>query len=1349
MIQTSKYKKILMLFIALYPFVSFAQLTTITFSGIGVLTSNNWTTHSGTTGQLTTLATPSDVGNSLSYSGLPTSTNNRTTTIAGNSEDVNYAVSTIANDGSVYYSALIKLPNITGQAANTTTGNYFMTLSDTNGAVVTTGFVGRLYVRAGATANTFNLGVLNNTGSSASAANIYGTSPIDYAINTTYLVVVKYTYSTNTASIWVNPTVSATEPTALFTTNFGTGAAPTKSKGIVIRQAGTATAGTGNIEIDEIRVSNNWSAVLGLLPTNVPSYVPKNGLLGYWPFNGNANDSSGNGLISWAVGTTYIADKNGNPNSAISFTPTSYVNIPANFTLNNSKGLTFASWVNFNSIIASPGNGNTIVDFSDGNCVNCWSYRYYIVQDANKIHFGREGSSGGSGFRITANRTIASSTWYYVVGTIDTLTGQASLFINGTLEVSSNANTNPISISTGATNSKTFGMATLAPNNSNQLNGNLDNIGIWNRALTQSEITALYNQTSNPVLPSYVPTTGLVGYWPFSGNANDASGSGNNGVVNGATLTTDKSGNLNSAFSFDGINDYIQTANPGPTGTGMSVSFWMKSPQRIQNTNILEYGGNQWGSYFNVAFNDWAGSSSCYGITFEVGGALISRGNSIGLDSNIWHHCVLILPTNAASLNAVTFYIDGNLLSGVCSYANYGAPAPSISSLNQIRIGRGWQRDGYYKGLLDDIGIWNRALTQSEITALYNQAPIPVLPSNIPTSGLLAYYPFNGNANDLSGNAYNLTQVGTNVVAKNDRFNNLNSSYYFGGANPENKFNFPTSFYPAYNSLNSGSISFWMNIDSIVDHSHYFGFDNTFFVKQKNGQNSESYIGLSNGKIRFHMTGALPASNMQVDVKQLVTKKWYNLTVSWTPSNLYIYIDGLLSSSFSGNFGLSNTPSPDFISIGGFYGTGGTGCYSSIDDFGIWNRALTQSEITALYNMPNTSTNDTLSIVNTQSDTLIFPNKIKVSLKSNDLSAKNIISYEIKLSYDQTKLIFDSVSLNNTASANGLIVTNNNTSGILKFVWARSTKLTGTLPLLNCFFSPIDSGKSKINISYFLFNTDTVRNLKSKTLINKYNFGDIDLNNYIQAYDGMVALRYSVGMDPIPLIDPLPWENWRVKVASVDSSAIVTANDASLILKYVVGLINQFPKRGLNYSNGYVLTSIENNEIVFRSFGNLQGLNVSFLNQFDKLNPASFIFSNDAISAVNILDNIYKVGIAFNNSPEPGSIILKIPIKGELKNDLNVELYENENKRLVNLNKSTSITSESKTNHLIFPNPTTNLINIIGLGKTETEVSIYDIQGKLILTRKIIDQGIIDMSDLYNGVYLLKIGEVVHRVTKL
>ena len=58
-------------------------------------------------------------------------------------------------------------------------------------------------------------------------------------------------------------------------------------------------------------------------------------------------------------------------------------------------------------------------------------------------------------------------------------------------------------------------------------------------------------------VPSYVPTTGLVGWWPFNGNANDESGNGNNGAVVGATLTTDRFSSTNSAYSFNGVNNRI------------------------------------------------------------------------------------------------------------------------------------------------------------------------------------------------------------------------------------------------------------------------------------------------------------------------------------------------------------------------------------------------------------------------------------------------------------------------------------------------------------------------------------------------------------------------------------------------------------------------------------------------------------------------------------------------------------------------------------------------------------------------------------------------------------------------
>ena len=94
-------------------------------------------------------------------------------------------------------------------------------------------------------------------------------------------------------------------------------------------------------------------------------------------------------------------------------------------------------------------------------------------------------------------------------------------------------------------------------------------------------------------VPSYVPSNGLVGYWPFNGNANDLSGNGNNGEVNGATLTTDRFGNNNSAYSFDGVNDFISTSYSGILGTNSrSVSFWYNSfTDNTDETVFTDYGG--------------------------------------------------------------------------------------------------------------------------------------------------------------------------------------------------------------------------------------------------------------------------------------------------------------------------------------------------------------------------------------------------------------------------------------------------------------------------------------------------------------------------------------------------------------------------------------------------------------------------------------------------------------------------------------------------------------------------------------------------------------------------------------
>jgi hypothetical protein len=219
-------------------------------------------------------------------------------------------------------------------------------------------------------------------------------------------------------------------------------------------------------------------------------------------------------------------------------------------------------------------------------------------------------------------------------------------------------------------------------------------------------------------------TTGLVAYYPFNGNANDESGNGNHGTVNGAALTTDRKGELNKAYQFNGTtNDYIETIKSGPINSDITVSYWYKEDaQRLYASFILQYGGDSWGTYFGILNNWWPSGfgSECYGPGFTAGGTGTSKLVSSPPSTEIWHHVVISLPNLSQDIRSVKIYLDGIELIQECSYANYGAPSPVISGNKPIRIGKSWEIPDQFafKGLLDDIRIYNRALTQSEITYL-------------------------------------------------------------------------------------------------------------------------------------------------------------------------------------------------------------------------------------------------------------------------------------------------------------------------------------------------------------------------------------------------------------------------------------------------------------------------------------------------------------------------------------------------------------------------------------------------------------------------------------------------------
>ena len=215
-------------------------------------------------------------------------------------------------------------------------------------------------------------------------------------------------------------------------------------------------------------------------------------------------------------------------------------------------------------------------------------------------------------------------------------------------------------------------------------------------------------------VPSYVPTNGLVGYWPFNGNANDASGNGNNGTNNGATLTADRFGNANKAYSFDGVDDFIN-AGQNITFSNYTISSWvlLNTTPDYYNTVVSKISTNF--QNYELRINDVANNITP-AFVWGDNSSWLDIGGSTSFPIASWHQLVVSFNSN----NIVTLYVDGIAVStsaasnysDILGFSTYFGARPNTQGI--------FNSSFYLNGKLDDIGIWNRALTQQEITVLYN-----------------------------------------------------------------------------------------------------------------------------------------------------------------------------------------------------------------------------------------------------------------------------------------------------------------------------------------------------------------------------------------------------------------------------------------------------------------------------------------------------------------------------------------------------------------------------------------------------------------------------------------------------
>ena len=465
-------------------------------------------------------------------------------------------------------------------------------------------------------------------------------------------------------------------------------------------------------------------------------------------------------------------------------------------------------------------------------------------------------------------------------------------------------------------------------------------------------------------VPSYVPSNGLVGYWGFNGNANDQTPNGNNGTVNGATLTTDRFGNSNSAYDFDGISNYITVLDNNVFNMqNFTISTWVKNSSTasfIPARYILNKGCNSPTASFRLYYeNDGTlqeDVSDCW-----VPNRVYQNGPS---SNNLWTN--IIYSYDGQNLK---MYVDGVLFgttnqSGSLTNNNdpmYIGCSTATSNCPQL--------SAFYAGKIDDIGIWNRALSQQEITNMYNGVNYSDTCNAVSGSlvnGLVAYYPFCGNANDQSGNGLNGVVNGAALIT--DRFGFTNSAYDFDGIDDEivvqnnSMLNFPTHL----------TISGWFSPKVDTDNTSPLHLimkgDNNYAIKTAS-QNRFSF-----GKQNIQDIVLTPINSYSVGL-------WNHVVIVYDYPTAKIYLNGNLVSSGTSNSIMDNNNSPlIFGRFNNFFAN------TKIDDIGIWNRVLTQQEITQLFNQNQCITNITVT------DTLII-NVGQLSYTNPVTYANNITIY--------------------------------------------------------------------------------------------------------------------------------------------------------------------------------------------------------------------------------------------------------------------------------------------------------------------------------------------------------------------
>ncbi|BAQ64272.1 LamG-like jellyroll fold domain-containing protein [Geminocystis sp. NIES-3709] len=572
---------------------------------------------------------------------------------------------------------------------------------------------------------------------------------------------------------------------------------------------------------------------------------------------------------------------------------------------------------------------------------------------------------------LQGNTVLQPKTWYHITYRYTASTRQQAIFVNGQLD----------STRTATANFQGTGLVNIGRwSNDRYFNGSIDELRIWNRPLTQTEIQ------ENRYTSLEGNENSLRAYYTFNDTTNnilDRTNNGNNGtLIDNRNFVLSINESFGNAVSFNGIDGFVQTVNHTNPTNAITISLYAKS--NTPNWNSDGFLASKRDAYI---LHPIVGSKQIQ--FFILGLQPVSFTPSSDFDLTQWHSY-----TGTFDGNTIRLYIDGNLV------ASRNERGTIRQDNGPLFIGRDDGLNRFFNGSIDEVTIWNRALSESEIQNTIIGKPLTGTEAN-----LVGYYNF-----DYNG-----------IV---DKTNNNNNASLFNGADVQLINNEPSSPF--------GNVLALDGIDDRValTNANQLGLNGDFTVEARvyvnefsTARPDQSILGTdqssTNQGLHLIIRNQRPHmgffANDLTGNSVLQAKTWYHITYRYTANNREqaIFVNGQLDSTRTATANFQGT---GLVNIGRWLND--RYLNGNIDELRIWNKPLTQEEIQA--NLNNTLTGnesgltgyynfDSINYSNPNVITDLSPNQNNGTLNNgNQNSLNNFLPAQIQPS--ENVLVLDGVN---------------------------------------------------------------------------------------------------------------------------------------------------------------------------------------------------------------------------------------------------------------------------------------------------------------------------------------------------